>query len=567
MQDQDQRLGDGSDNLANAAKQAGNAAKQISKQAAQKTAAKGAEAAAGAAAATVKAGIEGGKALSEIAAGTAAGGPWGAIISALWASRHTLFKVLVFLGLLLLLVIVMLTSLPSIVTNGIFGTDGVQPSEEATLSGSYTEMESTVSAAVQSGYEYAKNHVEELITAGGYDYDLSMEALIDNADGTTGYDTCYVLAAYSASLEQRGTSKEDMAAKLLSVSDRMFPVVSEEQTIEELVPVSYTVYYPVTVTVVTAQYLNGIVNGIPRFTYDTAERTIYLPSGEEESSVPITVPVYTSSVYTVPIYSGGAIIGTRQETYYDYAGTETLTPETNIIRFLQCTIQPFNCTVIQDAFGFDPSAPYGSFGITCGEAISKMTIALKMTLYGTLGEGEAVPLTDAQMVAFLNKQQCSPIRKQILATALSLVGKVPYFWGGKSAPGWNDAWNTPRLVTAGGSSTTGTIRPYGLDCSGFSDWTYKTALGVSLHADGNGQLENSVPITAAELRPGDLGFLRTGTTTGWSHVMIFAGYGDNGELMWVHATPDWVVLNSPSYPFGTGAGQLDLRRPTVASLD
>ena len=31
--------------------------------------------------------------------------------------------------------------------------------------------------------------------------------------------------------------------------------------------------------------------------------------------------------------------------------------------------------------------------------------------------------------------------------------------------GWNDTWGTLRQVTAAGSSTTGTYRPYGLDCS------------------------------------------------------------------------------------------------------
>ena len=39
--------------------------------------------------------MDGGKAAAEIAAGTAAGGPWGAILSAAWAMRHTLFKILV----------------------------------------------------------------------------------------------------------------------------------------------------------------------------------------------------------------------------------------------------------------------------------------------------------------------------------------------------------------------------------------------------------------------------------------------------------------------------------------
>ena len=58
-----------------------------------------------------------------------------------------------------------------------------------------------------------------------------------------------------------------------------------------------------------------------------------------------------------------------------------------------------------------------------------MANALKMTLYGTLGNRQMVPLTDAELISFVNAQNCSPMQKHIITTALSLVGKVPYFWG------------------------------------------------------------------------------------------------------------------------------------------
>lgn len=160
--------------------------------------------------------------------------------------------------------------------------------------------------------------------------------------------------------------------------------------------------------------------------------------------------------------------------------------------------------------------------------IQKMANALKMTLYGTLGNGQMVPLTDAELIAFVNAQSCSPMRKHILTTALSLVGKVPYFWGGKSAPGWNDAWNTPRLVTSAGSPTTGTIRPFGLDCSGFTTWVFNTAVGVEIGAGCNGQYPNTYGISAAELLPGDLGFLAD--DDGWGHVEDRGGSGIENNI-------------------------------------
>ena len=64
-------------------------------------------------------------------------------------------------------------------------------------------------------------------------------------------------------------------------------------------------------------------------------------------------------------------------------------------------------------------------------------------------------------------EDLSPEREAVVRSACSLVGKVNYFWGGKSLViGWDARWGEVRQVTAAGSSTTGTYRPYGLDCSG-----------------------------------------------------------------------------------------------------
>lgn len=145
-----QQIGDGSDNYGQAAGQMAKAVKQAGQETAKQAAAKGAEATANAAAATVKAGMEGGKAAAGIAAGTAMGGPWGAILSAVWSLRHTLFKILICICLALLLLITMIVSLPTIVTNSIFGLDGTQPADGATLSATYSELTGTVSDVVSS---------------------------------------------------------------------------------------------------------------------------------------------------------------------------------------------------------------------------------------------------------------------------------------------------------------------------------------------------------------------------------------------------------------------------------
>lgn len=542
-----QQFGDGRDNYAGAARQLSDALQQAGQTGTRQAVSNGA-------AALVQSGIKSGKAVSEIAAGTAAGGPWGAILSAVWSLRHTLFKILACLCVLLLIFVILIVSIPSVVLNGVFGLNGsiVDMDNPMSMMQSYEEMSAEVSAAVDRGYQVALERVDQLIQDGGYDYELSIESLIDEAKSASGFNAAYVLAAYSASMLQQGTSADDMTAKLDAVAEQMFPISSEEKEKERVIPLTYTTYREVTVTVVYGQTFIGIVNGQMQFRYDVAVRGgYYEPDGSITTLEPVTTTAYRAEDVTVPVYTDGRISGTTSATYYVPDGTETLTPSTETVVYLECTIHPFDQDVVLDAFGIDPDAPYDNFGITYGEAISNMATALQKTLYGAQGGsqgGESVPLTDEELIAFVERQNCNETRKHILSTALSLVGKVPYFWGGKSDAGWNDEWNTPKVVTATGSSATGTILPYGLDCSGYTDWVFKTAMGVSIKAGSWNQWDNSYAITEAELLPGDLGFMAVPGTVPVNHVLIYAGENEDGAHMWVHCTSgSGVVLNSPDY--------------------
>lgn len=542
-----QQFGDGRDNYAGVARQLSDALQQAGQTGTRQAVSNGA-------AALVQSGIKSGKAVSEIAAGTAAGGPWGAILSAAWSLRHTLFKILACLCVLLLIFVILIVSIPSVVLNGVFGLNGsiVDMDNPMSMMQSYEEMSAEVSAAVDRGYQVALERVDQLIQDGGYDYELSIESLIDEAKSASGFNAAYVLAAYSASMLQQGTSADDMTAKLDAVAEQMFPISSEEKEKERVIPLTYTTYREVTVTVVYGQTFIGIVNGQMQFRYDVAVRGgYYEPDGSITTLEPVTTTAYRAEDVTVPVYTDGRISGTTSATYYVPDGTETLTPSTETVVYLECTIHPFDQDVVLDAFGIDPDAPYDNFGITYGEAISNMATALQKTLYGAQGGsqgGESVPLTDEELIAFVERQNCNETRKHILSTALSLVGKVPYFWGGKSDAGWNDEWNTPKVVTATGSSATGTILPYGLDCSGYTDWVFKTAMGVSIKAGSWNQWDNSYAITEAELLPGDLGFMAVPGTVPVNHVLIYAGENEDGAHMWVHCTSgSGVVLNSPDY--------------------
>ena len=128
----------------------------------------------------------------------------------------------------------------------------------------------------------------------------------------------------------------------------------------------------------------------------------------------------------------------------------------------------------------------------------------------------------------------SPEREAVVRTACSLVGKVNYFWGGKSLViGWDARWGEVRQVTAAGSSTTGTYRPYGLDCSGFVDWVFYNQSGGSyvIGHGGGATMQHSycTDISWADAQPGDLVFYPDN-----SHVGIVGGWDANGELLIIH---------------------------------
>ena len=128
----------------------------------------------------------------------------------------------------------------------------------------------------------------------------------------------------------------------------------------------------------------------------------------------------------------------------------------------------------------------------------------------------------------------SPEREAVVRTACSLVGKVNYYWGGKSCTiGWDARWGELRQVTAAGSFTTGTYRPYGLDCSGFVDWVFYNATnGDYIIGHGGGatmQHSYCTDISWEDAQPGDLVFYPDN-----SHVGIVGGRDANGDLLIIH---------------------------------
>ena len=154
---------------------------------------------------------------------------------------------------------------------------------------------------------------------------------------------------------------------------------------------------------------------------------------------------------------------------------------------------------------------------------------------------KSLTITNAGAISLLRAlpKELSEERRAVVERALSLAGKVNYFWGGKSLVfGWDDRWGQLAKVTADGSSTTGTYRPYGLDCSGMVDWAFYNATNGSyvIGHGGGAAMQHSycTPVRWEDAQIGDLAFYPDD-----EHVGIVAGWDKDGSIQIVHCASSY----------------------------
>lgn len=175
-----------------------------------------------------------------------------------------------------------------------------------------------------------------------------------------------------------------------------------------------------------------------------------------------------------------------------------------------------------------------TYALTEFQSQSLNELLAQMDTLGSLLGDLTISQADALELLQALPADLAPERRAVVETACKLVGKVNYFWGGKSLViGWDSRWGTLREVTAAGNSTSGTYRPYGLDCSGFVDWVFYNITGgeyIIGHGGGaHAQHTYCTAISWEEAQPGDLVFYPED-----SHVGIVGGRDENGNLLIVH---------------------------------
>lgn len=141
------------------------------------------------------------------------------------------------------------------------------------------------------------------------------------------------------------------------------------------------------------------------------------------------------------------------------------------------------------------------------------------------------PLTAFEIEEYMNElpSYLSEEKKKMIHYALSSVGKVPYYWGGKAASKSYDG-NSFGVIVA--PDENGRILR-GLDCSGWIGWVYWSSTGKRLpYESTSGLAAYGTPIGRSQLEPGDI-VLRTGDN---AHVIMFLGWTEDGKIRCVQET-------------------------------
>ncbi|MDR2940036.1 MAG: C40 family peptidase [Clostridiales bacterium] len=148
--------------------------------------------------------------------------------------------------------------------------------------------------------------------------------------------------------------------------------------------------------------------------------------------------------------------------------------------------------------------------------------------------GNKLSQKESQEAYQLIENETDPDLKSLMEAASSLVGYTKYEWGGKSP--------------AGGL-------PESLDCSGYTDWVYKTGADFTgLSAGGTAhQFFVGDAVNENELRIGDLGFWKNpdevdNTPSNANHVGIYIGKLENGKQVFIHCSSKEGV-NISEFPF------------------
>ncbi|GLC79765.1 NlpC/P60 family protein [Lacrimispora brassicae] len=139
------------------------------------------------------------------------------------------------------------------------------------------------------------------------------------------------------------------------------------------------------------------------------------------------------------------------------------------------------------------------------------------------------PLSYEEIDSYMDRlpEGLSEDRRKLIHYALSSVGRVPYYWGGKPGSAGYEKNYFGSLVSPDEKGRS----MKGLDCSGWVSWVYWSALNKRLSWESTGGLVScGTSAQRNDLQPGDI-ILKTGDD---AHVVMFLCWESNGNMTVIH---------------------------------
>ena len=194
----------------------------------------------------IKGAVKTGKAISDIAKGASAGGPYGAVAGALWANRKTVGKAIAAASFLLMLPILFIMMLPSLIFGGLNAeTEIPVMNDDVAIYANITSAEGIVSKILQEQHDSVVAKINAEISNFG---ENKTGTITDDYASGAPFNNFMLISQYSASKDYAEINLNDFKRVIESKKDGLFTYTSETSstTDDEGVThttVAYTVVY------------------------------------------------------------------------------------------------------------------------------------------------------------------------------------------------------------------------------------------------------------------------------------------------------------------------------------
>ena len=368
----------------------------------------------------------------------------------------------------------------------VYAAPGTENNDDS-LKNTVLEATYLLEKVIKEQYENTLEDIKEMIREEGYDYPSTMESFLDKGSPFNNMDYTGILAAVAAvnaELEETGNEP-------VSITDIPFMSWEKEEK---------------TFTERTAVKIED---------YTEKEDGTY-----EKSGFHFTTKTEETGIYEEIEDSG----------YYKKTGVTTIEPDEKEKRYAKITFTVLSAEDVIEAAGIDSTGLEDEVARRSGilaKAISNETLnsSVFIDIPSTLGSKNTWLQKFLSAVGYEENNIICITGETIAGIASTLMGMVPYEWGGKAtSPGYDNRWWL--YDTLSGNQN-------GLDCSGFVQWAYMTAgfdnsVTSKLTSTETMLASDMTEVEESELLPGDIGVVEHADT---NHCGIYAGDGQ-----WYHCS-------------------------------